>query len=375
MRFTIKREEFLKGLNIAGRAVSGKSIMPILENLHIELTDRGLFITGSNLELTIKSQVPYKLGEVEVIRNYKEGSVLIDAKRLIDIIREMDSEEITFDVIDTTNVIINGNNNRSTYRLNGIRADEYVELDLEANGTELSMSTLDFNTMVAQTAFAASIKEKKPLLTAIHLEARDGLLSATASDSARLAKKTLNIPADVEFTANVPARIMTEISRLLEGRDSLEIAFSENKALFTIGTTIVATRLIAGEYYKTDNVVPKNTSCILEVNSNDFIKAIKRANILSIDRESVVDLSMSEESVKISAKSSSIGSATEEINDFRYIGKPLDISFNGEFVIAAIKALGCDDVTLAFVEAMKAFIIKNAADDSVIQIVTPMRPH
>ena len=168
---------------------------------------------------------------------------------------------------------------------------------------------------------------------------------------------------------------MTEISRLLEGRESLEIAFSENKALFTIGTTIVATRLIAGEYYKTDNVVPKNTSCILEVNSNDFIKAIKRANILSIDRESVVDLSMSEESVKISAKSSSIGSATEEINDFRYIGKPLDISFNGEFVIAAIKALGCDDVTLAFVEAMKAFIIKNAADDSVIQIVTPMRPH
>lgn len=375
MRFTIKREEFLKGLNIAGRAVSGKSIMPILENLHIELIDKGLFITGSNLELTIKSQVPYKLGEVDIIRNYKEGSVLIDAKRLIDIIREMDSEEITFDVIDTTNVIISGNNNRSNYRLNGIRADEYIELDLEANGTELSMSTVDFNTMVAQTAFAASTKEKKPLLTAIHLEARDGLLSATASDSARLAKKTLNIPADVEFTANVPARIMTEISRLLEDKDSLEVAFSENKALFTIGTTIVATRLIAGEYYKTDNVVPKNTSCILEVNSNDFIKAIKRANILSIDRESAVDLSMSEESVKISAKSSSIGSATEEINDFRYIGKPLDISFNGEFVIAAIKALGCDDVTLAFVEAMKAFVIKNAADDSVIQIVTPMRPH
>ena len=84
---------------------------------------------------------------------------------------------------------------------------------------------------------------------------------------------------------------------------------------------------------------------------------------------------MSEESVKISAKSSTAGSATEEITDFRYEGRPLDISFNGEFVIAAIKALGCDDVTLAFVEAMKAFIIRNAADDSVIQIVTPMRSY
>ena len=375
MRFTIKREEFLKGLTTAGRAISGKSVMPILENLHIELTDRGLFITGSNLDLTIKAQVPYKLGEVDVIRNYKEGSVLIDAKRLIDIIRELDSEEITFDVIDTTNVVINGNNNRSNYRLNGIRADEYVELDLEAAGTELTMSVSDFNILVAQTAFAASTKEKKPLLTAIHLEARDGLLFATASDSARLAKKTLNIPEGIEFTANVPARIMIEITRLLEGKDSLNITFSDNKALFTIGTTIVATRLIAGEYYKTDNVVPKNTSCILEVNANDFIKAIKRVIILSTERENAVDLSMSEESIKISAKSSSIGSASEEISDFRYIGRSLDISFNGEFVIAAIRALGCDDVTLAFVEAMKAFIIKNAADDSVIQIVTPMRSY
>ena len=375
MRFTIKREEFLKGLSTAGRAISGKTVMPILENLHIELIDRGLFITGSNLDLTIKAQVPYKLGDIEIIRNYKEGSVLIDAKRLIDIIREMDSEEVTVDVIDTTSVTISGNNNRSNYRLNGIKADEYVELDLEANGTELTMTTADFNLLVAQTAFAASTKEKKPLLTAINLVARGGILSATASDSARLAKKTLSIPNDVEFTANVPARIMVEISRLLEGKDVLDIAFSDNKALFTIGTTIVATRLIAGEYYKTENVVPRNTNCVLEVNANDFIKAIKRANILSIERENAVDLSMSEESVKISAKSSTVGSAVEEISDFRYVGRPLDISFNGEFVIAAIKALGCDDVTLAFVEAMKAFIIKNAADDSVIQIVTPMRSY
>ena len=375
MRFTIKREEFLKGLSTAGRAISGKTVMPILENLHIELIDRGLFITGSNLDLTIKAQVPYKLGDIEIIRNYKEGSVLIDAKRLIDIIREMDSEEVTVDVIDTTSVTISGNNNRSNYRLNGIKADEYVELDLEANGTELTMTTADFNLLVAQTAFAASTKEKKPLLTAINLVARGGILSATASDSARLAKKTLSIPNDIEFTANVPARIMVEISRLLEGKDVLDIAFSDNKALFTIGTTIVATRLIAGEYYKTENVVPRNTNCVLEVNANDFIKAIKRANILSIERENAVDLSMSEESVKISAKSSTVGSAVEEISDFRYVGRPLDISFNGEFVIAAIKALGCDDVTLAFVEAMKAFIIKNAADDSVIQIVTPMRSY
>ena len=374
MRFTIKREEFLKGLTTAGRAVAGKSVIPVLESLLIELTDRGLFITGSNLDLTIKTQVPYKNGDVDVIRNYKEGSALIDAKRLTDIVRQMNSEEITVDVIDITNVAISGNNNRSNYRLNGIRPDEYVDVDLEPNGTELDITAADFCTLVSQTAFAASTKEKKPMLTAVHIEAKGGTLCAIASDGLRLAKKTLSIEDGVEFSVNVPAKIMMEVARLLEGADSFEIAFSDSKALFTIGTTIVSARLIAGEYYKTENVVPRNTSCILEVKANDLVEAIRGAAILSDERENVVNLLMSEESVKISAKSTAAGSGTEEISDFRYVGRSLSISFNGEHVIAAIKALGCDDVTLAFVEEMKAFIVKNAQDDSVIQIVTPLRP-
>ena len=162
---------------------------------------------------------------------------------------------------------------------------------------------------------------------------------------------------------------------MLEGKESLDIAFSDKKALFTIGTTIVATRLIAGDYPNTKNIVPKITNYTLEVKANDLIKAIERANILSIDRENVVDLTMSEESVEISAKSSQVGSAVEKIELVRYVGQNLKVSFNSEFVIAAIKALGCTDVTFAFVGEMKPFVIENASDDSVVQVVTPMRTY
>ena len=207
--------------------------------------------------------------------------------------------------------------------------------------------------MVNQTAFAASLKEQRPILTALNLEARDGILTATATDSARMARKTLNIPQEVEFLANVPAKMMVEVSHLLEGKDSLDIAFSDKKALFTIGTTIVATRLIAGDYPNTKNI----------------------ANILSIDRENVVDLSMSEDGVEISAKSSQVGSAVEKIDTFRYVGQNLKVSFNSEFVIAAVKALGSADVTFAFVGEMKPFVVENASDDSIVQIVTPVRTY
>ena len=375
MRFTIKREEFLKGLNIASRAISSKNAKAVLENFKLELNEKGLFITGTDENISIKTQVPYKLGEEDIIRNYKEGSVLIKARLLVEMIRKMDTEEITLDVIDSTIATISNTNNRSEYSLNCVKVDEYPDLDLDATGTELTLSRADFDILVSQTTFAASLKEQRPILTALNLEANNGVLTATATDSARMARKTLSIPLGVEFVANVPAKMMNEVNHLLEGRESVTIAFSDKKALFTIGTTVVATRLIAGDYPNTKNIVPKVTNYLLEVNANDLMKAIERANILSIDRENIVDLSMSEDSIEISAKSSQVGSAVERIDVFKYVGQSLHISFNSGFVIEAVKALGSADVTLAFVGEMKPFVVENASDDSVVQIVTPIRTY
>ena len=373
MRLTIKREEFLKGLSIASRAVASKVAVAVLANLKIDLNENGLFITGSNYDLTIKTQVPYRLNGVDIIRNYKEGATLIAAKLITEIVRKMESEEITLDVIDSTIATIS--DSRSEYKLNCIRAEEYPDLDLEPSGTKLTLSKAEFSTLVSQTAFAASTKEQRPILTAMNLEAADGQLTATATDSARMARKSIAIPGDVHFVANVPAKMMVEVDHLLEGMEAVDIAFSDKKALFSLGRTVVASRLVAGDYPNTKNIVPRMTSYHLEVNASDLIKAIDRANILSLDRENVVDLTMSVDGVEISAKSQQVGSATEKIDLYKYDGEDLKVSFNSEFVVAAVKALGSDDVTFAFVGEMKPFIVKNASDDSVIQIVTPVRTY
>ena len=99
------------------------------------------------------TQVPYKLGEEDVIRNYKEGSVLIKARLLVEMIRKMDTEEITLDVIDSTIATISNSNNRSEYSLNCVKVDEYPDLDLDATGTELTLSRADFDILVSQTTF------------------------------------------------------------------------------------------------------------------------------------------------------------------------------------------------------------------------------
>ena len=373
MRFTIKREELLKGLMIASRAVASKVAVPVLANLKVELNERGLFITGSNYDLTIRTFVPYKQDEVEIIRNYKEGATLINSKIIVEIARKMGCEEITLDVIDSTIATISGGG--SEYKLNCVKPEEYPDLDLDSSGTKLTLRKDQFDALVAQTSFAASTKEQRPILTAMNLEASNGLLVATATDSARLARKEIEIDRGIEFVANVPAKMMVEVDHLMENVESVDIAFSDKKALFSLGRTVIATRLVAGDYPNTRGILPRITNYALEVNASDLSKAIERANILSIDRENVVDLSMDENGVQISAKSSQVGSAVEKLELFKFDGQPLKISFNSEFVLAAVRALGSEDVSFLFVGEMKPFVVKNNADPSVIQIVTPVRTY
>ena len=374
MRFIVKRDEFLKALLVAGRAVNSKSsAVPVLSNLKLELNEKGLSITGSNYELTIKTTIPYSRNDVELIRNFQEGTTLVNTKIITDMARKIDADEISFEVIDSTIAVITAG--KIKYNLNCIKANEYPDIDLEANGILINLTRIEFSALVSQTAFAASLKEQRPILTAINLEAADGTLTATSTDSARLARKQISISTDLKFSANVPARMMVEVDHLLENTESLKVALSDKKALFEFENTVVATRLIAGEYPNTKNIVPRVTNYALEVNANDFMKAIDRVNILSIDRVNVVDLFLSDDTVDISAKSTQVGSASEKIDVFKFEGSNLQISFNSEFVLSAIKASNCEDVTFLFVGEMKPFVIKNPADESVIQIVTPVRTY
>ena len=374
MRFIVKREEFLKALLVVGRAVNNKSSAnPVLTNIKLSLTDEGLFMTGSNYDLTIQTKIPYTVNDVEVIRNFELGETLLNAKFITDMARKIDAEEISLEVVDSTMALISGG--KIKYNLNCIKADEYPDIDLEPTGTRMKLSRLDFSALVSQTAFAASTKEQRPILTAMHLEAFEGLLTATTTDSARMAKKSIPVEAELMFSANVPAKMMVEVDHLLEGSESVEAAFSDKKALFSFENTLVATRLVAGEYPNTKNIVPRITNYVLEVNASDLAKAIDRVNILSVDRENVVDLLMTDDMVEVSAKSTQVGSASEKIDTFKFEGGNLQISFNSEFVLSAIRALGSEDVTFLFVGEMKPFVIKNAEDESVIQIVTPVRTY
>lgn len=375
MRFTINREAFLKGLNIAGKAIGSKSPIPVMMNFKLQLTIEGLSVIGSNNELTIKTIIPISNGEEKIISDVEYGATLVSNKILTDIVRKVEGEKIHFEVIDDT--IVKISDSRSNFKLNAIRAEEYPEIDLSNNGVSLNLNSDVFGTLVSQTAFAASSKEQRPILTAVNLQADNNRLIATATDSARLARKEISLEESYAFTANVPAKVLSEVSKLIESEnvEKMTLAVSDTKVLFSFGTTIVSSRLISGDYPNTKNIVPKSFNYFLEANAQELISAMERVSLLLSEKENVVKLTMSNDCVEVSTKSSQVGSATERIGTCQYEGERLEISFNSNYVIEAIKACGSEDVTLAFLGEMKPFVIKNGQDSSQIQLVTPMRTY
>ena len=371
MRLSIDKNQFLKALINADKAIPSKSAMPILNNFKLELTERGLEVTGSNFDLTIRSTVPYMVDGKQTILDHTMGAALINAHLLTEVIRKMDGDIVSLDIIDNSTAKID--DGKSSFSLKCFRAEEYPDIDLDPNGATFDIPCSVLSEMVDQTAFAAATRDTRPVLIALNLNAHDGVLVATATDSSRLSQKTVSIEdQDVRFRCNIPARSLADVVRMFDNADMVRISISEQKALFQFDYNVISTRLTPGDYPVSPAIIPTRFNYYLEVSAQELLAAIGRISLLSNERDAPIKLSMNEEEVEISVKNEFSGSAHETISTFQFSGNRHEVSFNPMFVIDAIKALKSEDVTFCFQGDLKAFVVKNPKDDSVVELVSQM---
>ena len=372
MRFTIDKEQFLKGLSIAGRAVPSSANLPALLCFKLSLSSKGLEIVASNNDVSIWTVVPHSVNEREIIRNSLPGQALINAKVLTEVIRKSGGEEISFEIIDDSIAKIEDGN--SAYRLTCSDVEEYPEIDTESQGIPFTVPCSEVAALVEQTAFAASNKDARAALTAVNLKAENGKLIATATDSARLSRKSIDVDPSVRFSTNIPAKNLSEIVRLFDDATDVEITPSAEKIVFAFGQTIASSRLISEDYPVKGQIIPTNFNYFLRVNSAQLLNALERVSILTAaSRASVVALTMDDEGVEVSANGDQVGSGNERLQMAEFNGDRLQISFNSVYVAQAVRALGSEEVTMQFIGEMKPFVVRNPHDDSVVELITPMR--
>lgn len=379
MKFTINRPTFINQLNNVLRAISSKTTIPILTGLKMVVTDHSVILTGSDADITIESTLDasdssYGLSIEE------PGAIVLPARFFNEVIKKLPDKQATIEVFNGLQVRITSGT--AEFTINGQDANNYPHLpEVESENTvELASDML--REVIDQTRIAVSKQESRPILTGIHVTLNNGILTAVATDSHRLAQRKVELPetADRDFDIVLPGASMTELAKMIaDEKDGVKMQITENQALFIFGNTHFYSRLLEGNYPETSRLIPESSDTRLEITASDLLASIERASLLSHEsRNNVVKLSVNPENkiATVSGTSADVGNVEEEINADQIVGNPLEISFNPDYMRDALKSFGQTKILISFTTALRPFtLVPTEEKANFVQLITPVRTY
>ena len=373
MKIKIKKDLLLENLNKVSKAISTKNLVPALAGIKFDLNSDGLTLTASDNDITIQSFI--KNDDNMTIE--EEGSIIIQGRYILDIVRKLPDNMINLEVFDELKVIISTEN--SEYNLNGINKSEYPNINLEENKNPILINSQVFKELVNQTAFAASNDESRPPLTGLNFKIVGDILECNCTDSYRLARKVLKLAKSIENDYNmvIPSKNIVEFSRLLTDDDKdIELHIFNNKILFKYDNILFQSRLINGNFPNTANLLPKESFLKLTVNVDNLYDVIDRVSILTSDKEkNVVTLETSGNTLTMKSSSAEIGRVEENMQIKKDKEEDIKISFSARYVMEALKVLDEKECEISFVGEVNPIIFKGLGNDELIQLVLPIRTY
>ena len=375
MKFTIKKELLLEALIKVSKAISTKNLIPVLAGVKFELKKKKLTLTASDNDITIQTVIDSK--EEEDFKIEKEGSIIIQGKYILDIVRKLPEKYVNIEVIDDLKILIYTEN--SEFNLNGISESEYPSIDLEESKKKIDVSTKTLKNIVYQTAFASSNEESKPVLTGINFNIVGDLLECNSTDSYRLARKIINLEKSSEENYNIviPSHNLLEFTKILgDDEDIVELHIFNNKILFKTGNLKFESRLINGTYPNTSNLLPEDSLLTVHTNLNAFYDVIDRVSILTSDKEkNIVTLETDGNNLILKSSSVEIGRVEEKMVIEKDRDEDIKISFSAKYMMEALKSFSTETVDLHFVGEIKPILVQSSEDESLTQLVLPIRTY
>ena len=371
MKIIIKKELLLDSLNKVSKALSTKNLVPALAGIKFDLKKEGLTLTASDNDITIETFIP----KTEEMKIEEEGSIIIQGKYILDIVRKIPDDNINIEVFDETKIIISTNN--SEYNLNGIDKRDYPNIKLEESKNPIIIDSKDFKKMVNQTSFATSNDESRPQLTGINFKLINNELECSATDSYRLSRKVLNIDNNTTETFNIiiPSKNLIEFVKIIDD-DKIEIHIFNNKILFKMQNLLFQSRLINGSYPNTSNLLPKDSKLKIFVDINSLYNVIDRVSILTSDKEkNIVTLETNGNELTMKSSSVEIGRVEEKMIINKDNEEDIRISFSAKFMMEALKSFEGEKATINFVGEVNPIIIKDDKDENLLQLVLPIRTY
>lgn len=373
MKLEIKQNILLEHLNYVIKGISSKNLRPILNCIKFKLTNEGLYLMSTDNEIAIKTFIDKKYIE----KQETNGEILVSGRYIYDIIRKLPDEIINIEEVIDSKIFITTKN--SSFNLNCSSPNEFPNLELEYKKNPIILNQKVFKNIINQTAFATSNQESRPVLTGINFKLENNIMKCTATDSYRLAIKQIELNQSVEETINIiiPTKNLLELVKLLNDEDdNIEMHIFNNKIIFKFDTITMMTRLISGTYPDTSKLIPENFILKMNINLLEFYSAIDRASLLTNESDkNTIKLESKDSTIIISSNIPEIGNVEEKIYVQKNNPQDIKIAFNSKFMMESLKVLDSEKIELAFNGEFKPIIIKNPENDSLTQLILPIRTY
>jgi DNA polymerase III subunit beta len=367
MRFTISREKLQEGLAAVAASIPTKTTLPVLANILIETTDRGIRLSGTDLDIAVSTEVT---ADVEVA-----GAVTVPAKKLSEIARELLPSPVKIAASGEQRITLECG--RSRFRLLGIPRDEFPTFPAVRFSDGWRIKSAELQKLIGHTSFAVSTEESRPILNGVLWELRPDRMRMVATNGHRLAKMDVPVTSGANASSDliVPPKALEQVRRLFPAEEDLEIARGENHLGFRSPLTAVFTRLIEGPYPPYEQVIPRDNDRVAIVDKASLTGALRRMAIVASDQTHRIRMSLNAGMIKFSVQTPDLGEAQDEV-PVRYTGDQLDIGFNASYLLEVLRYMPTDDVKLTFKAPERAATIEPEAWDDPAQylcLVMPLR--
>jgi DNA polymerase-3 subunit beta len=339
MRFTISREKLQEGLAAVTPTTPPKTTLPVLANILVETTERGIRLSGTDLDIAVTTEVA---ADIE-----NQGAITIPAKKLSEIAKELAPSPVRIATSGEQRITIDCG--RSHFKLLGLPRDEFPNFPTVKFDSSWRIKSGDLQKLIQHTAFAVSNEESRPILNGVLWELRPDNMRMVATNGHRLAKMDVPINSAGAPSSDmiVPPKALDQIRRLFPQDEELEIARGDNHLGFRSPFTAVYTRLIEGPYPNYDQVIPRDNNRIAIADRQSLISALRRMSVIASDQTHRIRLSFNSGLLRFSVQTPDLGEATDEMA-VRYNGDPLDIGFNATYLLEILRYIPTEEVKLTF---------------------------
>ena len=370
---SILQSDFIDGLNRLQNITNKRVTLAILSNILIETTNNSLILTGTDLEVGLRVEVPAEI--------HDQGSLTLPSKKIFEIVRESGSDTITIQETENSWVIISAGH--STYNLAGMPSDEYPEFPEYEEDNFVSFEAGIFTDLIDKVIFSVANEEENAYsLTNVlfETEKREGksYLRMISSDGHRLSIMEKDVAADIDLLnldsgTLIPKKGVQELKKFCENRDTVEISFEEKQLVARDSDAIMVVRLKKGEFPQYDAIVNAiQLDNKIQIERGPFLDSLKRINLFTEDIFHTIQLEIENGKMILSSQNVDLGNA-KDIQDVQYDGEPLLLGFNCRYFIDALQVMECDTVDAYINSNNSPCLLKSDMDEGFLGIIMPMQ--